>query len=201
MEFTDIFDTKNSNRKLNESRDKFLSRILGIFNEEIVRIWCRSEISPFEDIGRPTIYELEETGRGSTLDFTFQDKKTKKKYVSEMKCEIQFENFKYLELHSVDQLKHHNKTAFQRFIGIANEPKKYSVKVQGKEINVNGSILVWGKTKPESIQEICDSTNLTDILSLENIINDLIKIKDNNYFDLLRQKQEWIDYLFNRLKK
>jgi len=200
MNFEHIFDTSNSNRKLNEPRDKFLSRIFGIFNEEIVRIWCRSEISPFEDIGRPTIYELEKTGRGSTLDFTFHDKVTKKKYVSEMKCEIQFENFKYLELDSVDQLAHHTKTAFQRFIGIANEPKKYLAKVQGKEINVDGAILVWGKTNPASIMEICDSTNLTDVLSIENIINDLVKIKDNNYLELLNQKQEWINYLFNGLK-
>jgi len=200
MDFKDIFDTSNSS-KLNEPRDKFLSRIFGIFSEEIVRIWCRSKKSPFEDIGRPTIYdELEKTGRGSTLDFTFQDKETKKKYVSEMKCEIQFENFKYLELNSVDQLAHHNKPAFQRFLGIANEPKKYSVKVQGKKMNVDGAILVWGKTNQASIKEICEATNLTNILSVENMINDLIEIKDNNYLEFLNQKQEWINHLFNGLK-
>ena len=201
MNFDHIFDTSNTNRKFNEPRDKFLSRIFGIFNEEIVRIWCRSEISPYEDIGRPTVYELGKTGRGSTLDFTFQDRKTKKNYVSEMKCEIQYENFKYLELDSIEQLRHHNKTAFQRFIGIAKEPKKYIAKIQGKEIEANGAILVWGKTNSASIQEICDSTNLTNILSVESIINDLVKIKDNNYFEFLNQKQEWINHLFDGLKK
>lgn len=200
MNFNHIFDTNNSNRQLNEPRDKFMSRVFGIFNEEIVRIWCKSEVSHYEDIGRPTIYDRYRTGRGSTLDFTLKDKESNKIYISEMKCEIQYENFKYLQLDSIKHLNHHNKPAYEKFLGVAATPQKYIVKVKGEETKVDGAILIWGKTEAKSIKQICESTNLTNILSLENIINNLIKIKDKCYFELLNQKQEWICHLINGLK-
>ena len=50
MNFNQIFDVQHLNNK-NEARDKFLSRVIGIFSEENVRIWCRSDISPYEDLG------------------------------------------------------------------------------------------------------------------------------------------------------
>jgi hypothetical protein len=42
-------------RSSSSARDKFLSRLFGIFSEEIVRIWCRAPDAPYEDLGRPTI--------------------------------------------------------------------------------------------------------------------------------------------------
>jgi len=201
MDFNDIFDTVNQNRKLNESRDKFLSRVFGIFNEEIVRVWCRSTISQFIDKGRPTIKKNGDSTRGSTLDFTLQHKKTKKNFVSEMKCEIQFDNFRYLELKSTEDFKHHNKIAFQRFLNTAQEPVNYEVKIKGEATRIEGAILIWGKTSPVSTKSICASTGLTEILSLEEIINDLIAIEDMEYFELLNQKQKWFNYFIDSMKK
>ena len=37
------------------SRGKYLSRVFGIFSEEIVRIWAADPRAPFEDLGRPTL--------------------------------------------------------------------------------------------------------------------------------------------------
>jgi hypothetical protein len=201
MDFNEIFDTYGINKINTESRDKYLSRVFGIFNEEIIRVWCKSSNSQYIDIGRPTIKLIGESSFGSTLDFTLQDKHTKQNYISELKCEIQFENFKYLELTSVSQFKHHNKTAFQRFLGAATQPSKYEVKVKGKEISVEGAILIWGKTNPISVKSIYETTGLKEILSLENIINDLIQSKNEEYFKLLNQKQEWINHLINGLSK
>jgi len=200
VNFNQIFDTNNTNVKLNEPRDKFLSRIFGIFNEEIVRIWCRSKNSEYQDLGRPTVYERDRSIRGSTLDFTLKEKQGGKTYVSEMKCEIQFENFKYFQLNKLSQLNHHNKTAFNRFLGVAKDPKKFVVRVKGKETKVHGAILIWGKTDPDAIEDICKSKSLNKILSLEDIINDLIEIENQEYFELLNQKKEWINYLLTGLK-
>jgi hypothetical protein len=88
MNFQNAFKTNSV------ERDRFLSRVFGIFSEEIVRIWCRSEISDFTDLGRPTIKEVDSETRGSTLDLTLQSKSSGKIYVAEMKCELQYQNYK-----------------------------------------------------------------------------------------------------------
>lgn len=201
MEFESIFGKNNI--KLNESRDKFLSRIFGIFNEKIVEIWCNSEKSDYDNLGRPTVYDREKTLKGSTLDFTLREKNGGKTFISEMKCEIQFEKFKYLELNSVIQLKHHNKIAFNRFLGVAKEPQKYKTKVKGEKEyrEIDGAILIWGKIDPNKKTEICDFTKLTDILSLEVMINDLIEIQHKEYYEFINQREEWLKYLFDGLKK
>jgi len=40
-----------------------------------------------------------------------------------------------------------------------------------------------------------------NILSIELIINDLIEWKDTDYFKLLDEKKNWINHLFDGLKK
>lgn len=37
------------------ARDNFLSRLFGMFNEDIVRYWARDEQAPYENEGRPTL--------------------------------------------------------------------------------------------------------------------------------------------------
>ena len=47
-------------------RDKYLSRLFGIFSEEVVRAWCTLPTARYEDIGRPYLKRKHET-RGHTL--------------------------------------------------------------------------------------------------------------------------------------
>jgi len=61
----------------NASRDAFLSRLLGIFSEEIVRLWCDDLRAPYKNLGRPTIKDAT-SSRGTTLDFTFQSRSTQR---------------------------------------------------------------------------------------------------------------------------
>jgi len=136
---------KDPNDK-NDTKNKFLSRIFGIFSEEIVNIWCSNDNAPYKNIGRPTIYTKEPKKGHYTLDFTFKDKDNKK-FIVEMKSEIQYENYKYMILQSdtaTNYLKHHQKkTAFQLFLNLKNN----RISVKKEEINnlkSDGSILVWG---------------------------------------------------------
>ena len=69
-------------------RDKFLSRVFGIFSEKIVEIWCKSPKGKYKNLGRPTI-KINKDGKGKTLDFALQHKKTGSVYVTEMKCLLQ----------------------------------------------------------------------------------------------------------------
>src|SRR6266496_4310513 len=99
-------------RSSSSSRDKFLSRLFGIFSEDIVRIWCNDPRSPYENIGRPTIKPAV-GGKGYTLDFALRREQTGAIFISEMKCELEYEGYKYLVLASPSQLKHHKGAAFQ----------------------------------------------------------------------------------------
>ena len=204
MEFEKVFDKFDV--KMVE-RDKFLSRFFGIFNEEIVRIWCKSSIE-YEDLGRPTIRPINAIGRGKTLDFTLKNVKTGEIYVTEMKCELQYMNYKYLKLQLPEQIyRHENKDAFKWFLKLGKEPDTFEIKVQNNDkgsretIKVHGAALIWGVVDLKMKEEICNRTGLKEIFSLENMINDLIKEKNKDYFDFLDLRNKWTSNFVESLKK
>jgi hypothetical protein len=86
------------------ARDKFLSRLLGLFSEEVVHYWCAQEKSPYENLGRPTLW-APGASRGHTLDFTLRERHRGKTFVAELKCELEYENYKYLRLANTSQLR------------------------------------------------------------------------------------------------
>ena len=109
-------------------KEKFISRLFGIFNEEIVSIWCNNKKSHYRNLGRPTLYI---DGRHFTLDFTFEDR-NKKRYIVEMKSELQYEKFKYMVLSNGSNVnyfqQHLKKKAFQLFV----DPKSVDeIKIAG----------------------------------------------------------------------
>ena len=107
--FRNIFQEPGHPPQEADHRGKFLARVFGIFSENIVRRWSASTGAPYENIGRPTVRfdDDDEATRPPTLDFTLRNKASKKTYVAEMKCEIEYEKFKYFILTSPEQLDHH----------------------------------------------------------------------------------------------
>jgi uncharacterized HAD superfamily protein len=189
----------------NIDRDKFISRFLGIFSENIARIYFSSRYSDYKDLGRPTIKKKNSSDRGSTLDFTLENKETKKIYICEMKCELQFENYKYLELNDIEQIRHHieHKEAFRRFLDLALNKEQYIVnvtKANKKDINIDGIILLWGKIAEEEMETIKKEYKLFDVLSLEKMINKMIEKKYSEYNDFINEKEEWVKYFFEKIK-
>ncbi len=78
----------------------------------------------------------------------------------------------------------------------------------GKEIETNGSVLIWGGiSKNFNIEEFGKKASednrinikFHDVLSVENMINDLIKWDDINYKELIRNHQDWSTELFSTL--
>src|SRR5690349_3332416 len=63
------------------ARAKFLSRLFGIFSEEIVSLWAQDDRAPYRSLGRPTI-KVVGTNRGHTLDFTLRERTTGKVFVA-----------------------------------------------------------------------------------------------------------------------
>jgi hypothetical protein len=180
------------------ARDKFFSRLFGIFNEEIVRCWGKAPQAPYEDLGRPTIKPLG-AKRGYTLDFTFRSKSDGRIYIAEMKCELEYENYRYLTLESPSQLDHHGKDAFRIFLDAARNTRGYCVTVKGRPQTINGSILIWGRYTEQGRTSVIAQHGFADILSLEAIIHELLVWQNQDYADLIQKYETWCGEFFAAL--
>jgi len=138
--FREIFRSPHDPKN---ERAKYLSRLFGIFSEKVVSVWAADERAPYSDLGRPTLRQPGNE-RGHTLDFTLQDRVSGKIYAAEMKCEIEYMNFRYFVLEEKHQLDHHKKPAFDVFLEAARNPQGMSVRVQGKPVEIDGAVLIWG---------------------------------------------------------
>ena len=196
-------ETESFNQEKYE-RNKFLARIFGIFNEEIVRIWCKSPTTPYIDLGRPTIY-AKNAKKGNTLDFTLMKKGTGEIFIAEMKSWLAYNKYKFLELDSDFDFETYagKSTSFKNFLKLTKNPKKFKVKIKKnkkREVKTaEGGILIWPVVKETSKKSLCEKYGFHDILSLEDIISDLIKEKNVEYINFLKEKKSWIDYLFSNL--
>ena len=198
MNFESVFITEKEPFKGKSIRDKFLSRVFGIFSERIVRIWCQNPKAPFSNLGRPTIYYGGE-GKYYTLDFLLKDKNGEL-FVTEMKCEIEYQRYKYFTLSDPKQIVHHDKNAFRKFLQLGQDPNQYSVKVKGEEKPcIKGIALIWGRVNQEKKHLISAEYNISHILCLESITNDLLNWDDSNYKNLIKDRMTWMEELFNGL--
>ncbi len=196
MCFQQLFQTHNLDR------DNFLSRVFGIFNEKIVRCWAHDPHAPYEDLGRPTL-QLPILQRQCTLDFTFRSRADGRIYIAEMKCELAYQNYRYLTLEHPAQLDHHaHRPAFQIFLDAAQNPGHYhdNVRVQGGDpLPIHGAILVWGRYTDEGRDRVMAHYGFADVLSLENIVRDLLVWQNQEYMNLICNYQRWCMELFNGL--
>ena len=179
-----------------DPRAKFLSRVFGIFSENIVRLWSASAGAPYEDLGRPTVRFDGEATR-STLDFTLRHKESNKTYVAEMKCEIEYKNFRYFVLTSPEQLDHHTtKPAFRSFLRAAREPSAARVTVDGRPVLVDGAILIWGAATPMGCADVREKFKLADVLTVESMVDDLTRSNDEHYVAMLEDRCKWLNEMF-----
>lgn len=187
-----------ANNKFTRDREKFLSRVFGIFSEKVVSIWTENELCPYRDLGRPTIKSKIGNGR-HTLDFTLQDRVTEKIYVCEMKCEIEYSNFKHFILTDASHLNHHRKDAFEVFLNVAKQTGNQSTFIGNGEINPHGAILIWGSVTSEGRDHVVREKGLHDVLSIEDICSDLVDWKCVKYLDFIEHRRAWCNWLFDGL--
>jgi hypothetical protein len=77
-----------------------------------------------------------------------------------------------------------------------NFPKNYHVKVQKEKKHIDGRILIWAKYEEDGKKELIKNLKINDIISIEEIIKDLNKWQDKDYFDFIRNKKNLINELF-----
>lgn len=165
LTFLDFFRQPNL-----PGRDKYLSRLFGLFSENVVRAWCTLPDSPYDNIGRPYLKRRGEA-RGHTLDFTLRERASGQVYIAEMKCELEFEGYRYLQLRSPDQVRHHEGgQAFRKFMEVAHEPNAIPVTVGGQATEISGAVLVWGAATPEGADAVRKAYGLYEVLTVEGML-------------------------------
>lgn len=179
-------------------RDKYLSRLFGLFGEEIVRTWCACPDASYQDLGRPTITEMGAT-RGYTLDFTLRRRDIGGDYVAELKCELEWDGYKYLTLTHSDQLLHHTGHAFTAFRRLAQNPTSHVVRRHGQIASVDGTILIWGAITKVGKQMVMKDFGFADVLSVEQMVIDLRQWTPTAWTDLLDRYRTWTTNLFDFL--
>jgi hypothetical protein len=179
-------------------RGKFLSRLFGIFNEEIVRFWAADERCPYRDLGRPTVFDPRDA-KGSTLDFTFEDRATEKRFVVEMKCEIEFQGYRFMTLRESGQLSHHKKPAFDLFRSIARDHQFCRVQVQRQPIEVAGAILIWGDVTEAGRSAIIADCGFHDVIGMNRILEDLWLWRPKPFVSFIQSLGNWSNELFEFL--
>lgn len=181
-------------------RDKFFARLLGLFSEDIVRIWCKAPWSPYTDLGRPRV--IPPRGKkGYTLDFTLQSRQDGSIYVAEMKCWVEYQDYRYLTLRNADQLDGMEGPAFNAFLEVARNPTSCKVTINGSPHPVSGAILIWGDVADTGRIDVTSTYKITHVLSLKNIIDDLVSNEDREYKKFLEDRLGWCRNLFEGLTK
>jgi len=117
-----------------------------------------------------------------------------------MKCELSYDDFRYLRLGDVGQLDHHSSgSAFKRFLTLARDRGAYEVKVGGNPIAVGGTALVWGSVGDEGRRSVIAETGIDVVLSLEDIVNDLIKWQSEEFREFISSRERWVRDMCNAL--
>lgn len=190
--FEDVFHSAEP------ARDKYLSRLFGLFSESVVRIWCTQSDTAYEDLGRPTLCESG-VKHGHTLDFTLSERSTGRIYVAEAKCELEYNNYQYLTLEEPGQIAHHTSTAFAKFLRVAADPTAYDVRLKGVPMAVDGAILVWGAVTPAGRAAAMSTYGFADVLSIESMVTDLKRPSPPKWEDFVARYRRWTTELFDYL--
>lgn len=180
------------------ARDKYLSRLFGLFSEQVVRTWCACPEAAYQDLGRPTLCDHGQT-RGHTLDFTFQRRDSSRRYVGELKCELEYDGYRYLTLRHGDQVRHHRSVAFGKFLAVTRDPDALLVRRAGQVEGVEGGILVWGALTPEGRAMAMAHFGFADVLSVEGMVSDLQTWAPDSWGSLTRRYRSWTTELFDFL--
>jgi hypothetical protein len=180
-------------------RGAYLSRLFAFFSEEVVRHWAACDEAPFRDVGRPVLWD-EDARRYHVLDFTLERRSDGSRFVTEMKCEIQFEGYRYVTLEDAAQIEHHTGgAAFQKLLRVARDPAALRVTVAGQRQVIAGAALVWGATTDAGIVSAVERFGFAEVLSLEEILRDLAEWQPESWREWLATRRRWSDELFEWL--
>ena len=179
-------------------RDKYLARLFALFAEQVVRAWCACPQAPYDDLGRPTLCDPGQRW-GHTIDFTLRRRDSGRTYVAELKCELEYDGYRYLRLTGADQLRHHASAAFGKFLRVARDPTALDVRCKGHPQPVHGAILVRGAVAPEGRAAATREYAFADVLAVEAMLADLHAWAPAGWTEFVGRHRRWTDELIEFL--
>lgn len=181
-------------------RDNFLARLLGLFSEDLIAAWCECPQCPWVNLGRPT---LSGHTKRLTLDFTLRERNGDKIYFAEMKCWITFDNYKHLRLESAEQLGRMARLPGQaglfRFLTACRDPDSISVTIGGKPVVTQGGILIWASVSQQGRNEVIESFQIHEVLSVEDVLDDLVQWQPEHWLQRVVELRKWSSSLYSYL--
>lgn len=66
-------------------------------------------------------------------------------------------------------------------------------------IRVDGTILIWGAVTPEGRSAVIEEYGFADVLSVEEMVNDLHRWKPGEWGEEIERLRRWSEELFNSL--
>lgn len=207
--FENICNSNNLRECENIEKANFISRFFGIFAEEIVKIWAENCNSEYDNLGRPSRYDSENdycfkiSGESnsncdayiySNITYDFLFKKNDEYFIVEQKNELSYQNFKNMILNNSNMIEDKKaKKSFEKFIEIPNETIKFFYDNDTKYIK--GKILIWGSLTEDcdELENIKNEYGIYEILSLEEIIENLIEWNDDAFEEFLNNKKQLVN--------
>jgi hypothetical protein len=192
MAFDDLFQPDDP------ERSRFLDGLFSLFAREVVHCWATDANAPYADMGKP-ILRQHNAARGSPLDFAFQERRRKHIYGVVLYCDPLGDG----PLKDANQITALSATrTFAAFLHAAAQPSAYSLSVGGADYPLVGSILIWSSMESKKTRAVIRKTYaFHDILSVEDIIRDLIAWKNRDYQMLLDRRAAWCYDFFRGLRQ
>ncbi len=205
----------NVNWEENSSKqNNYLSRLIGLFGEEISEKWLANDNSAYSNFGRPTIYWIEEgKKKRATLDFLIE--REGKIYIVEQKNFFAYNKGRLRTIDSSDDFRKafaswnttKNKATPAWKIFNSFEQHEYEIKIGKKEYRkLDGKVVFWSdlieadKDYFLTLSEELNRTRYNDAIGLVQMINDLKRWKDTDYEALIENYIQWNKDLFDNLR-
>jgi hypothetical protein len=186
-------------RRAEPGRGAYLSRLFAFFSEELVRHWAACPQAPYRDLGRPVIWD-EDDSRYHVLDFTLERRADGARFITELKCEIEFQGYRYLTLAGPEQVAHHEGgAAFQKLMRAATGPGLQRITIGGREITINGAVLIWGAVTDEGRDVVKKHYGFAEVLSVESMVRDLAEWQPQSWTKWVQLRRNWSGELFDWL--
>lgn len=187
MNFDSLF------RSPDPERNAFMVSVFNLFSSAIVQCWVQDARSPFDDLGKGSLRKSG-ASRGISLDVTVG--RRNRVYGGLLRCDLSVDP----PLTDAAQVVQDTKS-FKLFLDAAANPSKYTVVIDGKKHDLAGLLLVWSCVDEKAVRAARREHGLADVLSLEQIIADLIGWGNRDFQLLLDRRVAWSHDLFKGLRK
>ncbi|MAS36770.1 MAG: hypothetical protein CL610_22385 [Anaerolineaceae bacterium] len=191
MTFHDLFHPDHP------ERSRYLTGLFSLFARDIVRCWGEDKQAPYACLGKATLRQAK-ANRGSPMDFAFEDRK-KQVFAVIMICDP-LEDKPLVDAEQVEQFR--TTRTFAAFLESALNPAPYSLAVGSADYPVAGSILIWSSLQSRKTRAVLRKTfGFADVLSVENIIADLLLWQNRDFQMLLDRRAAWSHEMFRVLRQ